>query len=211
MSPVTRVSPVRFDVRAEETEDRRGWRVVLRYEDEGDGPWLVDLSHRARWDFQDGDLEARRPLDREVPAEPGAVAIQGALAINRLNRTQVALWHLGEGEPPATPDEVGFTDITDGECMLAVVGSGTPAVMEHARAPDLFDPARSRPSVTQGPVLGIPCRVVTFAEDLVALTFSRGYGQSFAEALLASAAPTGLRPGGEGVFARRFAQLEGGS
>lgn len=202
--PPLRRSPVTFDAPPAETEPRDGWTVVLRYADEHDhpGPWLVDLSHRRRWDFQDRDIAARTPMDLPVPRGYGQVAVHGPLVINRMNRTQVAIWHLGDGPPPETPPTPGFTETTDGHCMLAFVGPGVPRALEHLTQLDLFDPARPTPFLTQGPVLRVPCQVVTFAPDLVVMTFARGYGETFARAAL-DAGPTGcLAPGGE----RRFVE-----
>ena len=67
--PSFRRSPVTFDATPAETELRDGWTVVLCYEGEDDhmGPWLVDLSHRRRWDFQDRDIAAQTPMDLPVP------------------------------------------------------------------------------------------------------------------------------------------------
>ena len=136
-----RRSPVVFDAvpgwgsgcRDRVTEScRDGWTVVLRYEGEGvlgenshQGPRLVDLSHRRRWDFQDADIGARTAHGRWLPVPPasghagqfghqqvGTAAhdsSHGPLVINRMNRTrpprQVAIWHLGGGPPPAHPHQ----------------------------------------------------------------------------------------------------------
>ena len=199
-----RRSPVDFDGTPAATELRDGWTVVLRYEDEDDhpGPWLVDLSHRRRWDFQNRDIAALTPMDLPVPPEYGQVGIHGSLVINRMNRTQVAIWHLGEDPPPRTPRTHGFTETTDGHCMLAFVGPGVPQVLEHLTLLDLFDPARPTPFLTQGPVLHVPCQVVTFAPDLLVMTFARGYGETLARAVLDSGRLSGLAPGGE----RRFVE-----
>lgn len=202
-----RRSPASFAATPVKTETRDGWTVVLAYEGEDgcEGPWLVDLSHRRRWDFQDGRLEDMRPMGLPVPKRFGEVGVNGALAINRMNRTQVAIWHLGADEPPAAPDEIGFTETTDGHCMLAFVGGGVPEVLEHLTSLDLFEPERPRPFLTQGPVLHVPCQIVTFADDLVVMTLARGYGETFAEAALGAGGLAGLVPGGENAFTRCFA------
>ena len=203
-----RRSPVSFAATPAETETRDGWTVVLAYEGEDgcEGPWLVDLSHRRRWDFQDGRLEKMRPMGLPVPKRFGEVGVNGALAINRMNRTQVAIWHLGADAPPSPPDEIELTETTDGHCMLAFVGAGVPEVLEHLTPLDLFEPERPRPFLTQGPVLHVPCQIVTFADDLVVMTLARGYGETFAEAALESGAIAGLRAGGERVFSQAFSQ-----
>jgi len=223
-----RRSPCSFGAKPAETELRDGWTVVLRYEGEdgepghgdghpghgdghpGAGPRLVDLSHRRRWDFQDSRVADLRPMGLPVPEGFGEVGVHDGLVINRMNRTQVAIWHLGTAAPPDTPAETGFTEVTDGHCMLAYVGDGVPEVLEHLTAMDLFDPARDMPFLTQGPVLHVPCQVVTFARDLVVMTLARGYGETFAEAALASGAVAGLRPGGERVFDRAFERVFSG-
>ena len=215
-----RRSPCSFGAKPAETEVRDGWEVVLRYEGEGGhsgredghsgredghrgaGPWLVDLSHRRRWDFQDGGVAGLKPMGLPVPEGFGQVGVHEGLVINRMNRTQVAIWHLGAAPAPDTPAETGFTEVTDGHCMLAFVGDGVPEVLEHLTSLDLFDPARDMPFLTQGPVLHVPCQVVTFAPDLVVMTLARGYGETFAEAVLGAGGIAGLRPAGERVFER---------
>ena len=206
LGPAFRRSPVSFGATPAASESRDGWTVVLRYEGEDDhpGPFLVDLSHRRRWDYQDSRVATHRPMGLPVPEHFGGVGVHGPLVINRMNRTQVAIWHLGEGPPPSTPPDPGFTDTGDGHCMLAFVGARVPEVLEHLTPLDLFDPARSTPCLTQGPILHVPCQVVTFATDLVVMTLARGYGEKFAEAALASGAIAGLRPGGERLFSQAF-------
>ena len=211
--PARRRSPVAFDANPAATEMRDGWGVVLRYQDEErhGGPWMVDLSHRRRWDYQDGSLATQRPMNLPVPPEYGQVVVHGPLVINRMNHTQVAIWHLGAETPPTTPEETAFTETTDGQCMLAFVGPEVPAVLEHLTSLDIFDPARATPFLTQGPVLHVPCQVVTFSTDLVVMTLARGYGETFAHAALHSGALAGLRPGGEEAFQRAFARATAGS
>lgn len=216
-----RRSPCSFGANPAETELRGGWNVVLRYEDEdghpgredrhpGPVPRLVDLSHRRRWDYQDSGMADLQPMGLPVPEGFGEVGVHDGLVINRMNRTQVAIWHLGAAPPPDMPGETGFTDVTDGHCMLAFVGDGVPGFLEHLTALDLFDPARDMPFLTQGPVLHVPCQVVTFARDLVVMTLARGYGETFVEAVLGSGGLAGLRPGGERAFTRVFQRAVSG-
>ncbi len=207
--PAHRRSPVSFGATPAATESRDGWTVVLRYQGEDDhpGPFLVDLSHRRRWDYQHDQVATHRPMDLPVPERFGQVGVHGPLVINRMNRTQVAIWHLGAAAPPPAPPDPGLTETTDGHCMLALAGASVAKVLEHLTPLDLFDPARPRPFLTQGPVLHVPCQIVTFADDLVVMTCARGYGETFAEAVLASGSILGLRPGGEEVFTSRYTQF----
>lgn len=197
---VSRRSPVVFEAATAEGLARDGWQIVLRYEGEGVGPWIVDLSHRRRWDLQDRDVGDLRPGGLAVPPRPGDVLVEGGVIVNRMNRTQAALWHLG-GEPsPALPPAGPCTETTDGHCMLAILGRDVPEVVEHLTSLDLFDPGRPRPHLTQGPMLRVPCQIVTLSAECVLLTLSRGYGQTFVDAALRHAVPHGLRPGGEDLF-----------
>jgi len=209
MSEVIRQSPVVFDCDAARKTDASGWEVVLEFEDESDGPWLVDLSHLQRWDFQNTDLDSQRPFGLDVPAKPGQVLLQEQKLITRMNRTQAMVICLETGGSIEASTAAGFTDITDAHCMLAVVGQETPYVMEHVSNLDLFKPDREMPFLTQGPVMHIPCQVVTLSEECVLMSFSRGYGQSFAEALLHAASGCDIRPGGAGIFDERILQKHG--
>ena len=200
MSAVFRQSPVIFEGQAAQKTSSLGWEVVLEYEGEGGGPWLVDLSHLPRWDCQDRELDLLAPFGPGMPAEPGQVVFQNDTFIARMNRTQAMIICLRTGDPIGTHEAVGFTDITDAHCMLAVVGPETPYVMEHVSNLDLFKPGRKMPFLTQGPVMHIPAQVVTLDVDCILMSFSRGYGQSFADAMLHAASGCGLRPGGESVF-----------
>jgi len=174
MSTVFRQSPVIFDRKPAETTNRLGWEVVLEFEEEGDGPWLVDLSHLQRWDYQHTDLDSQKQLGLDVPARPGQVLLRNQILLTRMNRTQAMIVCLSSGDSTETPKAVGFTDITDAHCMLAVVGPGTPFVMEHVSNLDLFKPGRKMPFLTQGPVMHIPAQVVTLDANCVLMSFSRG-------------------------------------
>jgi len=204
MSTVFRQSPIIFEQKAAEKTNSLGWEVVLKFEAEGDGPWLVDLSHLQRWDCQSMELDSMAPFGLSVPAEPGQVVLQNSKLISRMNRTQAMITFLRTEDSVETPAAVGFTDITDAHCMLAVLGPEIPRVMEHVSNLDLFSPGRRMPFLTQGPVTHIPAQVVTLAADCVLMSFSRGYGQSFADAMLHAASGCELRPGGEGVFNKWF-------
>ena len=209
MSTVFRQSPIIFDCKAAGKTDSLGWEVVLEFEDEGNGPWLVDLSHLQRWDCQDKELDSMTPFGLSMPAEPGQVNLQNDKFVVRMNRTQAMIVCLGTGDSLGTRPAVGYTDITDAHCMLAVVGSEAPCVMEHVSNMDLFKPGRKMPFLTQGPIMHIPAQVVTLDIDCVLMSFSRGYGQSFADAILHAASGCNLKPAGAGVFNKQFLQRHG--
>ena len=56
MAEIKRESPVQFKVSPLKVEVRNNWTVALEYDDEGQGPWLVDLAHKTRWDLQDNQI-----------------------------------------------------------------------------------------------------------------------------------------------------------
>jgi hypothetical protein len=112
MAAIKRQSPIRFKVSPLKTELRNHWTVTLEYEDEGQGPWLVDLAHKIRWDLQDSKIGELTACDLAVPALPGTCTVAGHTLINRMNRTQASIYHLGQ-EAPAMPDFPGYTDVSE--------------------------------------------------------------------------------------------------
>lgn len=206
MSALFRRNHINFNCKDIEKEVFLTWEVVLEFEGEGGGPWLVDLSHLQRWDCQDMELDSTAPFGLGMPSEPEQVVFQNDKMIARMNRTQAMITCLRTGDSFETRKPVGCTDITDAYCALAVVGPETPRVMEHVSNLDLFKPGRKMPFLTQGPIMHIPAQVVTLDADCVLMSFSRGYGQSFADAILHAASGCGLRPGGERIFNKRFLQ-----
>lgn len=209
MHEYKRRSPVKFNVQPAETEIRGGWEVVLEYSGEGEGPFLVDLSHCARWDLQSGTIDEFKPWGRDIPKEISRSVLSGGLLINRMNRTQASIWNLC-GEDLTPPDEFNYTDITDGQCLLAIIGKNALAIMEKLSSLDLAKPGMELPRLFQGPVLHIPCQAAVLNTDdhpAVFISFSRGYGEAMADAILDSASEMGLRPGGERIVSRLLDDL----
>jgi hypothetical protein len=196
---IVRKSPINFGETPARTEQRDGWEVVLSY-GEGSGTFLIDLSHRAKWDVQDGDITSLKPFGLTVPENPGRCRYEKGLLINRMNRTQCAIWHLS-GKRPETPEETAYTETTYGLTLLAVTGKEVLALMERVTTLDLGAPGLETPCLIQGPILHIPCQVVLFSrkerEPTILFSFSRGYGQAMAEAMLHAGKDLGLKPGGE--------------
>jgi hypothetical protein len=52
---------VQFKARPTKSEVRDNWTVALEYDEEGQGPWLVDLAHKTRWDLQDSRSVSNDP------------------------------------------------------------------------------------------------------------------------------------------------------
>jgi hypothetical protein len=207
---IIRRSPVTFDKPALRTEERDNYTVVLEYEDQGAGPWLIDLSHRARWDLQDRAIDEIQPFGARVPDAPGRCDFADGMLINRMNRTQASLWHLS-GNRPDTPDGQSFTDVSDATVFLALIGEGLNLLLEKLTALDFFNASNSAPFLLQGPLSHVPCQCVMLERSDrrcgLLFTCSRGYARSMVEGILEAGAEFGLRPAGEEAFQNWLNQL----
>jgi glycine cleavage system aminomethyltransferase T len=202
---IKRQSPVSFPGKPLKTEMRAQWTVVLEYEAEGQGPYLFDLSHLARWDLQDTDLSSFQPLGIRVPETPGQCIFENGVLVNRMNRTQASIWHLG-AENPAAPDDPAYTETADVAVCLGLVGQNIFAIAEKLSALDFANPAKSAPFLLQGPFSHVPCQVVTLERSAersgILLTCSRGYARDMTHAILVAGEEFGLQPAGEKAFMR---------
>ena len=204
MTTLKRLSAVTFETAALKTDQRENWEIVLSYADEGDGPWLTDLSHKPRWDLQDSQIDDPAISGLTVPSAPGACLLEKDRLINRMNNTQAAIWNLGR-EPVKLPELNGFTNVTDATIFLALYGQQAFCIAEKMTALDFMDPVKASPFLLQGPCCHIPCQVVTLAKQAdwsggLLLTCSRGYAQSMVHAILDAGAEFGLKPAGEDRF-----------
>ena len=203
MVNILRRSAVSFDAAPAKTEERDNWSVVLEYEDEGAGPYVVDLSHRSRWDLQDAEIGGVQTMGIRVPDKPGQCVFENGFLINRMNRTQASVWHLS-GETPVLPDDPAFTDITDSTVFLAVFGQDLFAILEKLSALDFLDSSRQTPFLLQGPFSHLPCQIVTLdktpGRSGILMTCSRGYARDMVGAILEAGMEFKLRPAGEQAF-----------
>lgn len=198
-----RRSPVSLSARPVKTEMRDGWTVILEYEDEGEGPWLIDLSHRSRFDIQDGAIDQMTPWGLSIPKAPLESIFQNGVLINRMNRTQASVWHLA-GATPHLPPASAFTDVTEAALLIALVGKPVFSIFEKLTAMDLQDPKKAHPFLLQGPVAHVPCQMVVFKrsadQSAVLWTCSRGYGHDMIHAVMDAGAEFGIRPAGENAL-----------
>jgi len=213
MTAIRRYSPVTFECEAIETEERDNWKIVSAYQGEGAGPWLVDLSHKTRWDLQDSHIDDPSESGLAVPPKPGVCLLEKDRLINRMNNTQATIWHLGT-EMVQQPVFSGFTDVTDTTIFLALFGPETFRIAEKMTALDFMDPGKAAPFLLQGPFCHVPCQLVTLEKiadmsGCLLLTCSRGYADSMIHALLDAGEEFGLKPAGEKRFTdwtQRFIQ-----
>jgi len=164
----------------------------------------VDLAHKTRWDLQDSGIGDLAVGDLAVPAEPGACTFADGTLINRMNRTQASIYHLG-ASAPEWPDLAGYTDVSETTVFLALFGPQAFRVAEKLTNLDLMDPVRQTPFLLQGPFCHVPSQIVILEKASdghggFLLTCSRGYGDSMVHAILEAGAEFGLRPAGEDRF-----------
>ena len=208
---IIRRSPVVFDGAPVSTEVRENWNVILELEEQGNGPWLVDLSHRARWDLQDHEIDTIHPWDLNIPDSPGRCSFGKGLLINRMNRTQSSIWHLS-GDKPESPDGTSYTDVTDATVFLALIGTDLALIIEKLTSLDFFSPLSEPPFLLQGPLSHVPCQCVMLEKSPdrsgILFTCSRAYARDMEHAVLDAGAEFGLRPAGENTFSRWLTELK---
>jgi len=194
---------MKFSSPPSKKERRDGWEVVLEYEDQGNGPFLIDLSHIPKWDVQGADLTHIRPMDVAIPDRPGDCILKNGILVNRMNATQAIIWHFSDAYP-AFPQEPAYTDVSDGYALMAVLAKDLFPIMEKVTPLDLSTPSKAPPFLLQGPVLHVRCQIVVLGEKgdgaAVLIACPSGYGQSACEALLDAGMEWGLRPAGETAF-----------
>jgi hypothetical protein len=210
MTDMLRRSPVVFPQEAKQVEIQDHWSVVTEYESEGQGPWVVDLSHRPRWDLQDSELERFNPFEIDIPEAPGQCCFKNNVLANRMNGTQVSLWQL-TGAPLEAPDDTAYTETVDATLFLAILGKAVFSITEKLSALDFGDPAIRTPRLFQGPFAHVPCQIVLLGQsgDMpgILLTCSRGYARDMVESILHSGSEFKLQPAGQAVFEKWLDRL----
>ncbi len=204
MEEIQRVSPVVLKSTPLKTETRDNWAVVMEYHGEGDGPFLVDLSHKPRFDLQDANLAVIKPFGIVIPATPGDCVLENGILANRMNRTQVSLFNFNGQDNVSMPADPGYTDVTESTLCIALIGKNVFSICEKLTALDFMDNQRKAPFLFQGPFSHVPCQIVTLSKEIdstgIILTCSRGYGRDMIHSILASGEEFGLQPAGESRF-----------
>ncbi len=205
MEPLKRYSPVKLPGVPVRTRRRNGWEVVLEYEGEGTGPFLIDLSHIGKWDVEGEDLPSLRPAGLSIPGDSAQCLLTGDFLLNLIKWNWATIWHFSE-DMPEFADQYAFTNITEAYALLVLTGREAFSIMEKLTPLDLLSPERKSPFLIMGPVLHIRSQVVVLSKEdagsAVLIACPRGYGQSMADMILDAGREYGLRPGGEGQFSR---------
>ena len=205
MEQITRRSAVAPFEEPTQTTIRDGWCVALTYPNEGNGPYWVDLSHRAKWDLQDREIDGFSPFGCNVPDQPGKSIYQEGFLLSRLNRTQAVIWHL-HGISPLDPKDSAFTNITDAFVLFALIGEDVFSIAEKLCSLDLRDRGLDLPRVHQGPFCHVLAQMVVMEKrggvGTLLVACSRGYAADLVHAIVEAGREFGLRPAGEKTFER---------
>lgn len=203
MVEIKRYSPVSFKSSPKRSEVRDNWTVVTEYDGEGQGPYLVDLSHITRLDVQSSSLDSITPFGVTIPAIPGESVLQDGVLINRMNRIQASVFSLS-GKRADMPTDSFYTETTEVGMCMAIIGKDLFSITEKLTSLDFMDPARKTPFLYQGPMSHIPCQIITLSRDGaksgIIFTASRGYGQDMVHAIMDAGAEFGLKAAGEDKF-----------
>ncbi|MFO7749605.1 MAG: sarcosine oxidase subunit gamma SoxG [Desulfobacteraceae bacterium] len=210
MTDIVRESPVSFETTPKRVEKRDGWNVAMAYDRETE-PYIVDLSHRPRFDLQNGTLSSFHPFGVAIPETPGMSVLEKGFLVNRMNRTQASLWHL-DGRLPELPDDPAYTDVTDATLCMGIVGKELFSIAEKLTGLDFLDPGKKPPFLVQGPLLHVPAQIVVLnrkpESPALIFTCSRGYGRSMVNAIMAAGAEFSLVPAGEEQFTAWIKTIE---
>ena len=198
-----RRSPVIMKGWTTKNEVRKGRPIVSGYSEDDKRPYIIDLSHFARWDIQDRNLRYVQPYGDMIPEIPGQIFIHPDLLIGRLNATQAVAWHFSD-PAPSIPQTEAFTDITDAAVALALAGPFIFDTAEKLCALDLADPLKKTPFLLQGPFSHVPCHLWilwrTDSGGCMAITCSRGYAHDMVNSILEAGAQWNITPLESGFF-----------
>ncbi|MBT4287774.1 MAG: sarcosine oxidase subunit gamma SoxG [Deltaproteobacteria bacterium] len=210
MTEILRQSPVSFSARPLKTENRNLWPVVLEYENEKTGQYLVDLSHVCRWDVQDAKLSKLKPADVSIPTKPGHSVLTDDVLINRMNGIQASVWQFAK-ETPELPKEPMYTDTSEATVAFAIIGDKVFSIAEKLSSLDFLDINKKAPFLLQGPFAHVPFQIVVLSKDEglegILLTCSRGYAHVITEVILSAGEEFDLSPAGEVKFTEWMMRL----
>ncbi len=207
MGECIRRSPVNFTAKPKRTENRGDWEVVLEYDDEKEGPFLIDLSHCPKWDLQDRDISSFTPFSIPIPEEPGGSVFDKGILINRMNKTQASIIHIA-GDAADVPEGNSYTDTTDASVCMALTGKNIFYIAEKLSSLNFAGMKKEIPFLLQGRFSHVPCQTVVLERNGFSGTFlfscSRGYAHDMVHAVFDAGEEFGLKPAGEKAFTGKF-------
>ncbi|MBW2367371.1 MAG: hypothetical protein JRH15_05760 [Deltaproteobacteria bacterium] len=201
---IKRFSPIRFNAKRDKSVVRNDWEIILSYTGEKEQPALVDLTHIPKWEVQYGESESLPELGFLAPEEPSQAIIAQGLAVCRLTPNRLNIWDFTEGQTWPSGDLL--TDISDGQCLLFLLGDRLSDIMQRLAHLDIDFQKKGRLAFRQGPLLGVPAKFLFLVPDGASpgmlIAAPRGYGQSLVDQILIAGAHFGLGPAGEGAFSK---------
>ncbi len=210
MKEIKRYSPIEFKATPLKSEQRNNWNVILKYKDEGEGPYLVDLSHRTRLDLQSSDLGSKKPFKVTIPDHACHSILKNGLLVNKMNSTQVSIYDLSR-DKMIIPAETEYTDVTESTAFFALLGKNILSICEKLSSLDFGDPDKKAPFLFQGLFSHVPCQIVLLSSEEnrsgIVITCSRGYARDMTHAILHAGKEFDLKPAGEEKFTNYIKDL----
>ena len=202
-----RMSPVRMPLEADKTEVRNHFEVVLAYGGETSGPSLVDLSHLSKWEIDGANPDEQlKKMGLTLPGKPGQAFLSDEKAVCRLTPTRALIWDFRDGEGDAWKEAKVSNDLTDGSALFFMTGEALLSIMERLTELDLKFKKDSNLLFLQGPVVGIPAKILLGMNQKhqtgMFISVGRGFGQSLVDAILSAGEEADISPAGENIFFR---------
>ena len=197
---LSRISPVKPDLRPEKKLDWNGWSVALSYlgEFEYNELCITDLSHLQKWNVQSHDLDALALNGVSIPAQPRDVSLENTMMAVRLTPTEAFMMNLENSSLAVESAEI--TDVTESLAIFALVGPRCLETLEKVSSVDLSSPGRPAPCAAQAPVEGVTSLLVYLKNNegipCLIVAVSRGYGQALYEILMDAGKEYGVSAAG---------------
>jgi len=195
-----RTSPIAMGLVPKNVGILNGCPVALTYlgEKRRSRLFLTDLSHVPKWAFHRKDMDGAESFGLEMPRKPGQVTVVGDRFGVRLTPTECLILVL-RGEAPV-PEEVAYTDMTDGYAAFAVVGSSCLDLLGKLSPVDMEAQEQGVPCAAQAPVHDLRCVILRLEGKEVIpgliILGERGYGPFLLNVLLDAGKEFGLSPAG---------------
>lgn len=195
-----RTSPFDMGWTPEEVGRSNGWDVALTYRGEPRRSrlFVTDLSHVPKWALHRKDMETPESGRPRIPQKPGEAEMDGDRLVVRLTPTECLILVV-RGEAPL-PEEVAYTDMTDGYAALALVGPKCFEVLRKLSPVDMEAPEKTVPCAAQAPVHDLRCVMVRLegkeAIPGLIILAERGYGPFLLDIVLDAGRQFGVSPAG---------------
>jgi hypothetical protein len=197
---LSRISPVKPNLKPEKKLDWNGWSVALSYlgELEYNGLFIIDLSHLQKWNVQSHDPDGMQLNGVSIPARPRDVSLENTLMAVRLTPTEAFMMNLEHNA--VTFESAEMTDITESLAVFALVGPHCLETLEKVSSVDLSAPGRPAPCAAQAPVEGLTSLLVYLKNGdevpCLIVAVSRGYGQALYDILVDAGKEYGVSEAG---------------